>query len=309
VAATATVTATATATVAATATWLIYSLCIVPCGCVAVTVAITHESGSDSDGDSDSDSDSRGSSKVKTYWKIKFLEHRTWTGLGFANVFSTHNNDSDSHSDRDSDSDSDSDKAKCIAKQSPSLRRWEWGGTEETAEGNIHWTPYGYVSLSAKEPYNQWLFCGKRRAIEGILCIVTILSKAKETVREWGEGRLGGGADRSDRPVTDWITGSRDSLIAWLQYTATHCNTLQHTFSDQREPQPELRSRYRTISELENSVLEINHVTNVTTVLNETAAQVGVEINHVTNVTTVLNETAAQVGVLARPLCTFDIWD
>ena len=89
--------------------------------------------------------------------------------------------------------------------------------------------------------------------------------------------------------------------------TAIHCNTLQHTFSDQREPQPELRSRYRTISELENSVLEINHVTNVTTVLNETAAQVGVEINHVTNVTTVLNETAAQVGVLARPLCTFDI--
>ena len=30
--------------------------------------------------------------------------------------------------------------------------------------------------------------------------------------------------------------------------------------------------RYRTSSELENSVLEINHVTNVTTVLNESAA-------------------------------------
>ena len=30
--------------------------------------------------------------------------------------------------------------------------------------------------------------------------------------------------------------------------------------------------RYRTSSELENSVLEINHVTNVTTVLNETTA-------------------------------------
>ena len=36
------------------------------------------------------------------------------------------------------------------------------------------------------------------------------------------------------------------------------------------------KCRYRTISELENSVLEINHVTNVTTVLNETADQVGV---------------------------------
>ena len=59
----------------------------------------------------------------------------------------------------------------------------------------------------------------------------------------------------------------------------------------QREPQPEAavsfrtverclpststflpNDRYRTNSELENSVLEINHVTNVTTVLNETAA-------------------------------------
>jgi hypothetical protein len=36
------------------------------------------------------------------------------------------------------------------------------------------------------------------------------------------------------------------------------------------------KCRCRTISELENSVLEVNHVTNVTTVLNETAAQVGV---------------------------------
>jgi len=32
------------------------------------------------------------------------------------------------------------------------------------------------------------------------------------------------------------------------------------------------KCRYRTSSELENSVLEINHVTNVTTVLDETAA-------------------------------------
>jgi len=32
------------------------------------------------------------------------------------------------------------------------------------------------------------------------------------------------------------------------------------------------KCRYRTSSELENSILEINHVTNVTTVLNETAA-------------------------------------
>jgi len=32
------------------------------------------------------------------------------------------------------------------------------------------------------------------------------------------------------------------------------------------------KCRYRTISELENSVVEINHVTNVTTVLNETTA-------------------------------------
>ena len=35
-------------------------------------------------------------------------------------------------------------------------------------------------------------------------------------------------------------------------------------------------SRYRTFSGLENSLLEVNHVTNVATVLNETAAQVGV---------------------------------
>ena len=36
-----------------------------------------------------------------------------------------------------------------------------------------HEMPYLYRSFSTKEPYNQWLFYGKRPATQGILSIFT----------------------------------------------------------------------------------------------------------------------------------------
>jgi len=38
--------------------------------------------------------------------------------------------------------------------------------------------PYLYKSFPAKEPYNQWLFCGKWPATQGILCICATLYRA-----------------------------------------------------------------------------------------------------------------------------------
>jgi len=39
----------------------------------------------------------------------------------------------------------------------------------------IHRVPHLYRSLSAKEPYNQWLFRGGELATEGILCVFAAL--------------------------------------------------------------------------------------------------------------------------------------
>ena len=41
--------------------------------------------------------------------------------------------------------------------------------------GEAHRMPYLYKLFSAKEPYNWWLFCGKRPATQGILCLYAIL--------------------------------------------------------------------------------------------------------------------------------------
>ena len=62
-------------------------------------------------------------------------------------------------------------------------------------------------------------------------------------------------------------------MIIW--YTRACIGNHRDNFLSPSEPlKPDVnkKCRYRTSSELENSVLEINHVTNVTTVLSGTTA-------------------------------------
>ena len=48
-----------------------------------------------------------------------------------------------------------------------------------------HEIPYLCRLLSAKEPCNWWLFCGKRPATKGILCIFATLYAFCPSIRQW----------------------------------------------------------------------------------------------------------------------------
>jgi len=93
---------------------------------------------------------------------------------------------------------------------------------------NTHRIPYLYTSFSAKEPYEQWLFCEKRPADSGIPCIFdTLCFRHQVAMYVYVCVCVCVSAAR-------W-TFSKDVLLLDLQYTMTVKLTFENSYQCESE--------------------------------------------------------------------------